>query len=43
MRGNDPASWPIRSRIDVALSAVPAPQAVFEVWNRKIAAQAADQ
>ena len=40
---NDPAPRPIWSGIDVALSAVPAPQAMLEIRNRKIAAQAANK
>lgn len=43
MRCNDAASRPIRSGVNIALSAVSAPQTVFEAGNRKIATQAADQ
>ena len=43
MRCNNSALRPIRSGIDVAQSAVPAPQAMLEIRNRKLSAQAADQ
>ncbi len=43
MRSYDSASRPIRSGVNITLSAVPAAQAMLEVRNRKIAAQAADQ